>query len=82
VDVSAASTLLVDDARLPRLRLVEAIDVAEARLAVVLLQHIGHERNALFNGVGCLGAARVGLNPAGCDNEPGTTIYAAVRQLR
>ena len=63
-------------------RLVEAIDVAEARLAVVLLQHIDHERNALFNGVGGLGAARVGLNPAGCDNELGTTIYAAVRQLR
>ena len=63
-------------------RLVEAIDVAEARLAVVLLQHIDHQRNALFNGVGGLGAARVGLNPAGCDNELGTTIYAAARQAR
>ena len=45
--VLAALTLLVDNIRLPRHRLVEAVDVAEAWLAVVLPQHINHERNAL-----------------------------------
>jgi hypothetical protein len=43
---------------------------------VVLLQHINYERNALFHGKGGLGAAHIGLNPAGCDNELGTAIIA------
>lgn len=56
--VLAALTLLVDNIRLPRHRLVEAVDVAEAWLAVVLPQHINHERNALFHGLGGLEAAQ------------------------
>jgi hypothetical protein len=62
--VLAALTLLVGNIRLPRQRLVEAVDVAEAWFTVVLLQHINHERNALFHRIGGLGATHVGLNPA------------------
>jgi hypothetical protein len=72
--VLAALTLLVGNIRLPRQRRVEAVDEAEAWLAVVLLQHINQERNALFHGIGGLGATHIGLNPAGCDNEFGTAI--------
>src|ERR1700678_1433919 len=79
--MSAASTLLIDDAGLPKQCLVEAIDVAEAWVAVVLLQHINHERNALFHGIGGLGAAHIGLNPAGCDNELGTAIIGTMSRI-
>jgi hypothetical protein len=62
--VLAALTLLVGNIRLPRQRLVEAVDVAEAWLAVVLLQHINHERNALFHGIaGLLGTGEAGMGP-------------------
>jgi hypothetical protein len=47
VDVSTTPTLLVGEARLPWERVVKAVDVAEAWLAVVLLQHINNERNAI-----------------------------------
>jgi hypothetical protein len=69
--VLAAPTLSVGNIRLPRQRLVEAVDVAKASFTVVLLQHINHERNALFHGIGGLGATHIGLNPAWWDNELG-----------
>src|ERR1700677_2049702 len=79
--VLASLTLLVGNIRLPRQRLVEAVTVAEAWLAVVLLQHINHERNALFHGMGGLGAAHIGLNPARCDNELGTAIIGTMSRI-
>jgi hypothetical protein len=41
-----ALTLLVGNIQLPRQRLVEAVDVAEAWFTVVLLQHINDKRDA------------------------------------
>src|ERR1700677_3238190 len=79
--VLAALTLLVGNIRLPRQRLVEAVDVAEAWFTVVLLQHINHERNAFFHGMGGLGTAHIGLNPAGCDNELGAAIIGTMSRV-
>src|SRR5271168_2905656 len=79
--VLAALTLLVGNIRLPRQRLVEAVDVAEAWFTVVLLQHISHKRNALFDGIGGLGATHIGLNPARCNNELGAGIIGTMSRI-
>jgi hypothetical protein len=57
------------------------IDVAEAWLTVVLLQHINHERNAPIHGIARFGATDIGLNPALCDNEFGAEIIGTMSRM-
>jgi len=45
------------------------VDVAEARLAALAIDHVDHERDALLDREGRACAAHVGTHPAGRDEQ-------------